>query len=432
MAKMENLFPEFYLKELTSSDLKTNNLIVLDSNILLDVLRLPSAVSKKYMEAIEKSKNSIFIPYIVGLEFNFNKKETKIRTKQDLEKYEERISESIEKLKDKILDLNFLRHKNKKKEISQKLTDEIENYFPKLDTFIKDEVYPVIHEEYSDDLDIRTRELVNLLGESIADILTQEWIDKVQEEGKARYIASIPPGYNDEKSKVSKGIPDKRQYSGLEYETQYGDYIEWEEILHKVSKDGMNYGDKVIWVTNDGDSNTKNDIYYRYGHEKIGPHIYLLNELTTLRYGYDIINSNKKRATCPEEATNKQLYIINGFRFMELANELTKEEAEYFKTEPIDIVKETVELSDSDIYNDYVVKVDDRTIINKKIAKLQEQNRKRRLAIERLNKKQARSGELSSEQSKALESNKRNLQRAELLIKSLEDTLQLLNWTVNL
>ncbi|EJP22229.1 hypothetical protein HMPREF1125_1774 [Streptococcus oralis SK304] len=427
MAKMENLFPEFYLKELTSSDLKTNNLIVLDSNILLDVLRLPSAVSKKYMEAIEKSKNSIFIPYIVGLEFNFNKKETKIRTKQDLEKYEERISESIEKLKDKILDLNFLRHKNKKKEISQKLTDEIENYFPKLDTFIKDEVYPVIHEEYSDDLDIRTRELVNLLGESIADILTQEWIDKVQEEGKARYIASIPPGYNDEKSKVSKGIPDKRQYSGLEYETQYGDYIEWEEILHKVSKDGMNYGDKVIWVTNDGDSNTKNDIYYRYGHEKIGPHIYLLNELTTLRYGYDIINSNKKRATCPEEATNKQLYIINGFRFMELANELTKEEAEYFKTEPIDIVKETVELSDSDIYNDYVVKVDDRTIINKKIAKLQEQNRKRRLAIERLNKKQARSGELSSEQSKALESNKRNLQRAELLIKSLEDTLQLLN-----
>ena len=424
---MENLFPEFYLKELTSSDLKTNNLIVLDSNILLDVLRLPSAVSKKYMEAIEKSKNSIFIPYIVGLEFNFNKKETKIRTKQDLEKYEERISESIEKLKDKILDLNFLRHKNKKKEISQKLTDEIENYFPKLDTFIKDKVYPVIHEEYSDDLDIRTRELVNLLGESIADILTQEWIDKVQEEGKARYIASIPPGYNDEKSKVSKGIPDKRQYSGLEYETQYGDYIEWEEILHKVSKDGMNYGDKVIWVTNDGDSNTKNDIYYRYGHEKIGPHIYLLNELTTLRYGYDIINSNKKRATCPEEATNKQLYIINGFRFMELANELTKEEAEYFKTEPIDIVKETVELSDSDIYNDYVVKVDDRTIINKKIAKLQEQNRKRRLAIERLNKKQARSGELSSEQSKALESNKRNLQRAELLIKSLEDTLQLLN-----
>lgn len=427
MAKMENLFPEFYLKELTSSDVKTNNLIVLDSNILLDVLRLPSAVSKKYMEAIEKSKNSIFIPYIVGLEFNFNKKETKIRTKQDLEKYEERISESIEKLKDKILDLNFLRHKNKKKEISQKLTDEIENYFPKLDTFIKDKVYPVIHEEYSDDLDIRTRELVNLLGESIADILTQEWIDKVQEEGKVRYIASIPPGYNDEKSKVSKGIPDKRQYSGLEYETQYGDYIEWEEILHKVSKDGMNYGDKVIWVTNDGDSNTKNDIYYRYGHEKIGPHIYLLNELTTLRYGYDIINSNKKRATCPEEATNKQLYIINGFRFMELANELTKEEAEYFKTEPIDIVKETVELSDSDIYNDYVVKVDDRTIINKKIAKLQEQNRKRRLAIERLNKKQARSGELSSEQSKALESNKRNLQRAELLVKSLEDTLQLLN-----
>ena len=143
MAKMENLFPEFYLKELTSSDLKTNNLIVLDSNILLDVLRLPSAVSKKYMEAIEKSKNSIFIPYIVGLEFNFNKKETKIRTKQDLEKYEERISESIEKLKDKILKsvFHFISNQGdiQSKIMFKELLKRIEDSTSFLSSFIKEQ-----------------------------------------------------------------------------------------------------------------------------------------------------------------------------------------------------------------------------------------------------------------------------------------------------
>lgn len=77
MASMEELFPEFYLEKLTSADFKNNNLVVLDTNILLDVLRLPNEVSLKYMEAIEKVQSNIFIPYIVGLEFNFKKKKQK-------------------------------------------------------------------------------------------------------------------------------------------------------------------------------------------------------------------------------------------------------------------------------------------------------------------------------------------------------------------
>ena len=82
MATMKELFPEFYLDSLEVDDLNSekNNLIVFDSNFLLDILRLPTEIAEKYLEAIDKVKNHIFVPYLVGVEFNFNKKKVKIET----------------------------------------------------------------------------------------------------------------------------------------------------------------------------------------------------------------------------------------------------------------------------------------------------------------------------------------------------------------
>ncbi|MBS0686916.1 PIN-like domain-containing protein [Streptococcus suis] len=409
MASMEELFPEFYLEKLTSADFKNNNLVVLDTNILLDVLRLPNEVSLKYMEAIEKVQSNIFIPYIVGLEFNFKKKETKIRTKKNVEKYKSDISKSVDQLKQNILKLDFLRNTKKKEEISNKLTKELNDFIPMFNEFIDNKISPVINEEYPDDLDSRTRRLIDLLGNSIAEALTQEWINCVQKAGNERYTDSIPPGYNDRITKVKEGMPEKRHYYNIEYETQYGDYIQWEEILHKISIDGKDYGPKVIWVTNDGDSGKKDDIFYKYGHEKIGPHIDLLNELSTLRYGYDIVASSAKTATSPETAAKKQLYVINGFRFMELANELTEEQAEYFKTEIIEPVNEDTDLSDY------------HTIKNK-IAKLELKNNKRRKQVSRLIKKQSNPG-FTKQQRIALKNTIMHLKRDEEKISILSEQL---------
>ncbi|MDF0479660.1 hypothetical protein OL233_05100 [Vagococcus sp. PNs007] len=48
MAKLKELFPEFYQPGLKVSDLaiESDNLIVLDTNYLLDIIQLPTVVSK--------------------------------------------------------------------------------------------------------------------------------------------------------------------------------------------------------------------------------------------------------------------------------------------------------------------------------------------------------------------------------------------------
>ncbi|EHQ9041337.1 hypothetical protein KI121_002693, partial [Enterococcus faecalis] len=56
MANLKELFPEFYQSKLDMKDLssESENLLVLDTNYLLDIIQLPTTVSKKYIEALEK------------------------------------------------------------------------------------------------------------------------------------------------------------------------------------------------------------------------------------------------------------------------------------------------------------------------------------------------------------------------------------------
>ena len=69
MANLKELFPEFYQSKLDMKDLssESENLLVLDTNYLLDIIQLPTTVSKKYIEALEKVKENIYIPYLVAL-----------------------------------------------------------------------------------------------------------------------------------------------------------------------------------------------------------------------------------------------------------------------------------------------------------------------------------------------------------------------------
>ena len=73
MANMKELFPEFYLDSLEVNDLKIeqNNLIVFDSNFLLDILRLPTEIAEKYLEAIDKVKKSYFHPLFSWFRIQF-------------------------------------------------------------------------------------------------------------------------------------------------------------------------------------------------------------------------------------------------------------------------------------------------------------------------------------------------------------------------
>lgn len=343
MASMRELFPEFYLDSLEVNDLnrEKSNLIVFDSNFLLDILRLPTEIAEKYLEAIEKVKEHIFVPYLVGVEFNFNKKKIKIETQEHLNIYQDKvkkvINEKVEYTYNQLLeslleekDINFLKNKNQKINALDEIKKGIDSYHK----LVLDEKEKLIEslctnivQRYSTDLDLLSNRIVELIGQSVAPKLEQEFIKKVQEEGQKRYDNKIPPGFDDRDGKAGK----LRRYSDLEYDKQYGDYIIWKEILHKVAVEGNNIGKKVIFVTSDGNSKEKHDIMYSVKGKKVGPDIQMVNELYELRGNYSLSESSTDG-----EKLNKELHIIDGFRFMQLANDLNEEQVRLYEPDKSD------------------------------------------------------------------------------------------------
>lgn len=373
MGKMKDLFPEFYQDSLAVSDFAENdkpNLVIFDSNFLLDILRLPTEVAKKYLEAIDKVKGHIFVPYLVGVEFNFNKKKVKIETlesikllKQNLHySFEDNYQHFFKKWYDELLDsksLSFVSNKTQRENLQESFKESATKFSQEVEKRKKQmfsELDKSIEAKYTEELDKLTSEIIELLDNSVAEKLEQEWLDKVQESGSIRYDREIPPGFNDRKNKGTK----VRCYSGLSYEQQYGDYIIWEEILHKVARDGNDYGMKVIFVTSDGNSESKYDIMYKVKGKTVGPNIYMVNELYNLKYGYDILS----KLTPSEQRTEKILFVIDGFRFMSLANALNKDEAKIYQPEIANVDSHRSSLLDLDRSNQVFLRtrLDDVTI----------------------------------------------------------------------
>lgn len=420
MASMKELFPEFYLDSLDVNDLnrEKNNLIVFDSNFLLDILRLPTEIAEKYLEAIDKVKNHIFVPYLVGIEFNFNKKKVKIETLENVKVYKDRISNLLHIETDKVYknlcesllkedNVNFLNNKVHKEQIHSNTKDKLEIFrqelLDKQEHIIKD-LHQTIDKKYSKDLDELTARVIELIGDSVAPKRNQEWFDKVQEQGDKRYNNETPPGFNDREEK--KGI--MRTYSNISYDTQYGDYIIWEEILHEVASRAHNVGEKVIFVTSDGNSTKKYDLLYRVKGKTVGPYISMLNEMYELKEGYSINES----APLGEKLC-KKLHIIDGFRFMTLANDLNEEQVRLYEPDKSGI-------SSVSTRSDF--------ILEKSYADFGKQRDKIRLehlnTIMKLNKLEEKLLNADSEESEILSQRIRNLK---LELRSLDRNMRRLN-----
>ena len=209
MANMRELFPEFYLDSLEMSDLKRrqNNLIIFDSNFLIDILRLPTEIAEKYLEAIDKVKEHIFVPYLVGVEFNFNKKRVKIETLENVKVYKDQISSLLQVETEKIYknlcesllkedNVEFLNNKVHKKQVHSNTKDKLESFrqelLEKQEHIIKD-LHQTIDEKYSKDLDELTAKVIELIGDSVAPKRNQEWFDEVQKKVMRDIIMKFHP-----------------------------------------------------------------------------------------------------------------------------------------------------------------------------------------------------------------------------------------------
>lgn len=291
MSKMQSEFPEFYQVKLKKEDIK-NSLIVFDTNYLLDILRLPVGEANKYLKALRHVKNNMYIPYHVALEFNFNKITVKTETKVALDLYKKNVMKQFQILEDEVSGLSLLKSDSMKKTFTDSMLDMTSEFKDKF----SEELSLQISKSFSDKSIYE--KLIKNIENSIGEKYKQDWINNVEEEGEKRYEKNIPPGFDDSiKNEVL------RTYGGLEYHEKYGDLIIWKDIIETAKKTEKS---KIIFVTNDGKSNSKNDLLFKVKGQTIGPSIYLINEL--------------------KKESQKDLYILNNIRFAELTDTLSAEE----------------------------------------------------------------------------------------------------------
>lgn len=298
MNNIKKLFPEFYQEELTQETFNEGQdfIIVLDTNYLLDILRKSTIVSEQYLKALKKVKNNIYIPYLVALEFNFNKKNVKNTKQRDIHNYKNGLISEIDSISAKIEEQKFFSEEEHKTNFKDELIDEVDKFKGNLETLLNKKIEDMVTGVQEKQYDT----LIKIIEDRIGEQYNQEWIDSIETEGESRFKDGIPPGYDD--TKKDNGSKPKKFYNDITYQKKYGDLIIWKDII----KYAKNVKDKrkLIFVTNDGIAEHKNDFLYKINGMTIGPHIHLMNEI--------------------KQEADKEFYLLNNVRFVQIVNNLTE------------------------------------------------------------------------------------------------------------
>lgn len=212
---------------------KDNTLIIMDSNVWLDLYKLPQTAIKCIVDAIERNRSIFWIPKQVYIEFNrhiiksrdeaLNRyKEIKKTSCELLSNTKNEINQKFENLKrNNILDAVTIQGNfdNKIKDIISYLKECLNT----LDNVYQEEISCISKEK-----DIIMELVESLHKESNTNGFTTIELLEIYEEGEIRYKYKVPPGYSDALKK------EPRESENDFLLRKYGDLIIWKEILNKV------------------------------------------------------------------------------------------------------------------------------------------------------------------------------------------------------
>lgn len=276
-------------------EITENTLVVIDTNYLLYTLQ-SYYFGEKYIDALNKNIENLYIPYIVFMEF-YNQKDRlvdhiKVQFQSlpgatGFSDHEELID--INDLSNNTLNnktfKDFQLYQSRDDQIKYETDELIKNYREELKSEIKNSIDTInnkftklknkyknhIEETYIDSK--KYTERANKLSDSLKDIINYEGVlgrmydkdefnnEKFSDILKWRYDNKIGPGYED-------GLTEeKQQFGTILYPKGSGDYILWMDTIEYVKKYSDEYTNVMI-VTSDN----KED-WYQKSHEKINPHL---------------------------------------------------------------------------------------------------------------------------------------------------------------
>jgi hypothetical protein len=252
-------------------------LFIFDSNVLLDLYRLPESAKNDLLGVFrnENFNNRIWIGFQVMMEF-LNNRLTVIGDQKNMFS---KIKILTEKLITETDDLST----TYKTEIEKlKLTQRHslinpDEYITKDNLKKTTDVY-ITFLKHLEDLESKQNDVndtdeikefvINIFNNKIGESFDKDNLDLIYKDGTKRYESKFPPGFMDIKKEGSYFFEDK------EYVRKFGDLILWKEII-KVSNDKkLKY---VVLVTGD----VKEDWWEEKRGKKIGARKELLNEIYT-------------------------------------------------------------------------------------------------------------------------------------------------------
>ena len=248
---------------------------IFDSNVLLDLYRLPVSAREDLFNVFqnEKFKDRIWIGFQVLLEFLNNRLEVISDQKNKFNQVKKLVKSSISEYEES--------NNTLKKELNNlKLAQRHSLIEP--EKYIKDENFNnsknFLNEfiEYLDKLEEKQfdvneddnikEKVLDIFENNVGISFDQESLENIYKEGEERYKSEIPPGYMD---RTKKGV---YPYENKSFIRKYGDLLLWKEIIEKCKKEKIEY---AVLVTGD----IKEDWWQKKRGKKLGARMELLNEI---------------------------------------------------------------------------------------------------------------------------------------------------------
>lgn len=245
---MKDDFPGWYPKTGDeAAALWDNAIFVPDANVLLHCLRHPASVRDELLRVFEVLKDSIWIPYQVGLEFHRNRLDVEFGAQDAYDALLKDQLAVIEKARERLRQLRAHPVISVEKELAA------------LDMFATDfkgrmEAARATHP--SEQISAAVDRLTGLLVDRVGAKWPAERLTAIKKEGDARYAIKMPPGYMDAKK---EGEFDK-----------FGDLIIWKDMIDKAKADQR----PVIFISDDA----KEDWWWIHRGRKMGPRPELIEE----------------------------------------------------------------------------------------------------------------------------------------------------------
>ena len=220
-------------------------IFVFDTNVLLNLYRYSAKTRDSLLAAFESFKDRVWIPYQVAYEYMRKRCDVIYETVQRYAQFRKEIDNFTNKAVDS---LRLLPNDD---EIS-----DLKRYLFKWLDGNKDRNLLVLSAEEDEILN----KILKIFDGKVGDLISDDELSMIKEEGEKRYAKSIPPGYKDDK-KIKNQNDDNNAY---------GDLIIWKQII-KYSKEN-NVG--IVYVTHD----QKEDWWNITKGKTIGPRIELRRE----------------------------------------------------------------------------------------------------------------------------------------------------------